>query len=298
MVKEWTQIDGEWVRLCVDVRGEPAYWAEDSDGTDVSLEVLGGNYRGEAFPWMTLSGPVIPYIFYRPAVTGWFWDAFSGIEVVEGTLQACVYFSYFGHVLRNTAWKARYAIGLQPAGLNIDETGKVQDAVTDPAVLMLLEKIQDFDGQPTVGSFDQPIEPDRLINSIILFERRVKDQALSGVTVTRTTSDVRSAMSLAVSREEQRAAQRAYEPVFRRSDLVLIRTVAALMGHETTGWEISYVAIPRDPAEVKAEWDMILQAVESGLMSRAEAYQRLHPGLTLSEAEDAVANIEKELKNE
>lgn len=292
-MREWVpdpDNGAQWVRLVTDPR-DRTYRAEDAEGHDVTARVLGGNYSGEAYPFLVDRAPVLPYVAYHAAESGYALDPYSGREVFEGSLQLGLYYSFFGHILRNAAWGQRWILGAEPAGADVAEDGRRREVVTDPASLLVLRQLDESTGQAQVGQFSPSVDPERVLVAIERYERRVVEMALSQVGVSRRESDVRSAMSLAVSREAQRDAQRAYEPVFRRSDLRLLRLVAGLRGEPTERWRIQYRSIPRDPAEANAEIDRLLKQVGAGLMDEATAYQELHPGLTHEEATAAVAAI-------
>ena len=89
-----------------------------------------------------------------------------------------------------------------------------------------------------MGQWSAPVDPERLYAAIERYERRLVEMALGNAGVSRRESDVRSAMSLAVSRDAQRDAQRAYEPVFRRSDIRLLKLVAGLL--RPSGGQVSF----------------------------------------------------------
>jgi len=292
-MREWVPDPDDaskWVRLVTDPRSR-TYRAEDADGHDVSARVLGGSFSGEAYPFLVNDAPVLPYVAFHAAESGYALDPYSGREVFEGSLQLGLYYSFFGHILRNAAWGQRWILGAEPAGADVAEDGRRREVITDPASLLVLRQLEESTGQAQVGQFSPSVDPERVLVAIERYERRVVEMALSQVGVTRRESDVRSAMSLAVSREAQRDAQRAYEPVFRRSDLHLLRLVAGLRGDPTDGWRIQYRSIPRDPMEANAEIDRLLKQVGAGLMDEASAYRELHPGLDYDEASAAVAAI-------
>lgn len=296
-VKHWVQDprDAEkWVRLEV----EPAkrrYQAFDEDDAEVTREVLeGDSFSGDSYPWMVEGNAVMPYVSYRAAETGYALDPYTGSEVFEGALQLGVYYSFFGHILRNAAWAQRWALGVEPLGASTSADGKRSEVTADPATLLLFKLLEGFEGQPTMGQFNTPVDPDQVLKAVERYERRLVDMALGAVGVSRRESDVRSAMSLAVSREAQREAQASYEPMFRRSDLQLLRLVSGLMGGPTAGWRINYFSIPKDAAEIRAEMEQMAGLIEAGLMSRVEAYQKLHLGLTREEAQAALALIESD----
>ena len=283
--------DAKWVKLITDPRTR-TYAALDDRGEDISERVLGGDMSGERYPFNVNGRPVCNYVAYHAAETGALLDPYTGREVFDGALNLGVYYTFFGHILRNVAWAQRYVIGAEPLGAETDENRRRQELLTDPAVLILMRQIEDHIGQPLIGQWSSPVEPDKVLSSVERYERRIVEMALGQAGVSRRESDVRSAMSLAVSRESQRAAQRAYEPVFRASDLRVLRLVAGLMGLPTEGWSIKYRSVPRDPMELASEADRLTGLVAAGLEDRVTAYRILHPGMTEDEARAAVAAIQ------
>lgn len=294
-VREWIQDPADstkWIAIDTDPV-KRIHRATDQNGLDVSADILGGDSSGEAYPWMSGDVPLMPYVVYHAAETGWLWDAWTGREVVEGTLQLSVFYSFFAHILRSSAWAQRYIIGGEPGGAGLSQDGSQRtEVITDPSTVLVLQAAGDgVGGQVVAGQWASPADPATVLASIRSYEQRLVEMAVGAADVTRASSDIRSGYSLAVSREAVREAQRSYEPMFRRGDLAVLRIAAALLGAPTDGWRIRYSSIPRDPAELAAEWDRMAKLIEAGLLDRATAYQELHPGLTREEAEAAVAAI-------
>ena len=291
-LKEWIHDPDDpqkWVRLITDPRRR-VYMAATPDGVDVSQRVLGGDFSGDRYPFNVDGKPVLNYIGYHAAETGHALDPWSGREVFDGTLSLGVYYTYVGHVVRNVAWAQKWALGAEPLGAGVNDDGTRSEIATDPATLLMLRQSEDA-GNPQVGQWTSPVKPTDVLAVAERYERRLVEMALGQAGVSRRESDVRSAMSLAVSRESQREAQRAYAPVFRRSDTRLTSLVSGLMGMPSKGWRIDYKSIPRDAAEMKAELDRQVGQIEAGLLDRVTAYQQLHPGLTRDEAQRAVEEI-------
>lgn len=283
----------KWVRLVTDPRSL-VYAAYTPEGLDVTESVLGApSFSGDNYPFIVAGKPVLPYVAYHATESGYALDPYSGREVFEGTLQLGVYYSFFGHILRSAAWGQRWVLGAEPAGGDVDESGRRQETVTDPATLLVLRQLEEAGGQASVGQFTPPVDPDKILSSVERYERRIVEMALGQVGVSRRESDVRSAMSLAVSRESQREAQRAYEPVFRRSDLRLLKLTSGLMGGHTDGWRIQYRSLPRDASELAAEQALMQGQIDAGLLDMVTAYQHLHPGLTREEARLAVEETQR-----
>lgn len=294
-IKEWMRDPDDtqrWVQVTTDARSRSMF-ALDASGVDVTERVLGSSsLSGDAYPYIVAGKPVLPYIAYHAAASGYALDPYSGREVFEGTIQLGVFYSFFAHILRNAAWGQRWILNAQPAGGDMDESGRRKEVISDPATLLVLQQLEEGGTAPAqVGQFSPSIDPDKILGSIERYERRLTEMALSNVGVSRRESDVRSAMSLAVSRESQREAQRAYEPMFRRSDIHLLQLVAGLMGAPTDGWRIVYKSLPRDPAELQAEMVLLNEKMDAGLLDKVSAYQQLHPGMTVAEARSAVAEI-------
>jgi hypothetical protein len=296
-VWEWRQDPEEktkWVKYCWKVEGDTgSYWVEDSDGQDVSERVLDGDFSGDAYPWMTPEGPILPWVTYHAARTPWFWDPYTGREVVEGTLQLGVLMTHYNHLVQAASWAQRYAFGAEPAGADATEGGETGTVTADPATVTMLRPSDEAVSQAIIGQWSAPGDPQKILASIMTYERRLVDMALGSAQVTRASSDMRSGYSLAVSRESQRELQRSYEPQFRRADQELLQKVAGLLQIRRAKWGIIYHAIPRDPGELRAELDRMVGQIEAGLLDKVTAYQQMHPGLERVEAEKAVAEIER-----
>jgi hypothetical protein len=294
-VCEWRQDPDDstrWLRYCWQVQdGVGSYWVEDGDKVDVSERVLGGDYTGAAYPWTTPEGPILPWVTYHAARTPWFWDPYTGREVVEGTLQLGVLMTHYNHLVQAASWAQRYAFGAEPAGVDGTEGGETGVVTADPATVVMMRPSEDSSSQAIIGQWSAPGDPEKILSSIMTYERRLVDMALGSAQVTRASSDMRSGYSLAVSRESQRELQRSYEPQFRRTDQEVLQKVAGLLGFPRAKWGITYHAIPRDPAEVRAELDRMVGQIEAGLLDKVTAYQQMHPGMTRAEAVLAVAEI-------
>ena len=305
-IKEWLfDPTHGWVRHVYDVRdpAAPLYAVFTAGGVDVSALVLGGNFTGTAYPFRLADGaPILPWVLYHASETGCVWDCYTMREVVEGSLMLGVYLTFFGHVLRDASWPQRYVIGARVLGADtVDGEGNVlagrREVVTDPATLLEMEMDPTFTGQPLVGQWNASADPEKLLTSISMYERRILTLAgIQAPDVTRTDSDIRSGYSLAVSREQVRTLQRVYEPQFRRGDLQLLSIAAALLNRATgsayaedaSAYRITYQGLPKSPQEVLAELTEIKARTDAGLLGPVTAYQELNPGTPWPEAFERV----------
>lgn len=296
-VEEWVadpDDSTQWVRLVHDVSGsEPILCAWTAEGKDCSVRVLGGSFTGAAYPYRDSSGQaLLPYVVYRAARTGSTFDPYTDSTVVDGALKLSVLYTFWNFALLQASWRQRYAAGCEPSGLGPHGQVHAQTVGASPASVVVFTPTEDGASTATVGTFETPSDIEGLLRSIQSREARLVAAALGSADVSRGDSEIRSGYSLAVSREAQREAQRAYEPLFRRSDLQLIRLVASLLGAPTAGWGITYSSIPRDPGEAAAELDRIARQIELGLLDRAGAWLQLHPGASEADAIAAIAAID------
>jgi hypothetical protein len=311
-IKEWLRdpVHG-WVRHVYDIRDPraPLYAAYTAGGQDVSEQVLGQTFRGEAYPYRLADGtPILPWVVYHAAQTGTVFDPYTMREVVEGSLMLGVYLTFYGHVLRDASWPQRYTVGARVLGVDaVDGEGNRiagrREVTTDPATLLEMEVDPTFTGQPLVGQWQASADPVALLTSISMYERRVLTLAgLQAPDVTRQQADIRSGYSLAVSREQARAVQRLYEPQFRRGDLQLIATVAALLNRSTgaeyaeapSAYRIAYAGLPESAAERMATLAEIKARIDAGLVGPVSAFIELNPGTPYQEAFAAVVDARSE----
>ncbi len=308
-VREWIHHGGRWLAHECDIEGEPRYTVTTQGGEDVTSKVLGADYSGGNYPYRRADGtPIVPYVIYHAAESGCLFDPYTMREVVEGSLMLGVYLTYFGHVLRSASWPQRYVIGAQVLGADaVDVDGNAQvsrrEVVTDPATLVEMVPDPAFSGQPLVGQWQTSADPEKVLTSIAMYERRVL--TLAGVQapdVTRQDADIRSGYSLAVSRESAREAQRVYEPQFRRGDLQVLALAATLLNRATgsnypedaADYRVTYRGLPRSPGEQAAQVAELKARQDAGLLGPVSAYIELHPGTPREEAVEAVARARLE----
>lgn len=296
-VEEWAPDPDQpdrWVRLVHDISGiAPLLCVWTEEGKDCTERVLGSTFEGEAYPYRDPAGnPLLPYVVYHAARTGAPFDPYTDSTVVDGSLRLSVLYTFWNHALQNASWRQRYASGVEPAGMSPMGSIHAQSVGVDPSSVVIFNPLEEGGSTATVGTFETPSDIEGLLRSIQSREARLVSAALGSADVSRSDSEIRSGYSLAVSREAQREAQRAYEPLFRRSDLALIKLVSSLMGGPTSGWGISYSSIPRDPQEAQGELDRIAKQLDLRLIDRVGAWLALHPGASEADAITEIAKID------
>jgi hypothetical protein len=276
----------------------------DESGEDLSAEYLGveGGLVGDAYPYRRLDGTVyLPYVLYHAAKTGALFDPFEASELVEGSLNVAVLWTFWGHTVRQASWPQRYAIGVQAPGATIegsDASTLRESIIPDPATVLLFAPT-DESMSPQIGQWEAGADPNTLQEAISHYERRIAAFAgVSAADVMRVAGDPRSGFALAITREAAREAQRRFEPVFRPADEELMQITAAMVNAATGandlpeyGYRVQYVSLPPSAEERQGEREHVLGLIGAGLLDRVSAYQQLHPGISRADAELALADI-------
>ena len=300
--KRWT-----WDYFSIEADEEPSYRilsAGENAGEDLSAEYLGvpGGLIGDAYPYRYADGtPFLPIVLYHAAKTGLLFDPFEAAELVEGSLNVAVLWTFFGHTVRSASWPQRYAVGVRVPSASVGgemETTIRESVVSDPSTVLLFEP-SDEGVMPQISQWASGADPEALQAAIGLYERRIAAFAgLSPADVQRVAGDPRSGFALAISREGAREAQKRFEPVFQPVDEELLSKTAALINRAAGdqllefGYRVAYESLPPSAEERQGEREHIIGLIDAGLLDRVEAYRMLHPGLSRMDAERALVEIQ------
>ena len=140
--------------------------------------------------------------------------------------------SLFLHVTVDASWPQRWALGARPQGLettDADGNAVRQEVVTDPATILILERIND-ELQPQIGQFKAGGDPVELLTAIEAYAARLaSDAGVSGSDMQRMSGDPRSGYAISLSADGKRQQQRRYSESFRISDQRLMGLSATLL---------------------------------------------------------------------
>lgn len=277
------------------------------DGRDVTEEVLGARFEGEAYPWRWTQGeragePWLPYVMYHAARGPHLWDPYEGIEVVEGTLDIGCEITFLGHVIRNASWPQRWGIDIEVVGaVTRDGAGGARAEVpTDPTSIVIFRGVEG-PRTPQVGQFAPSADPESLARVIAMQEQSVLEMdGLTARDVTKDTTNPWSAESLTITREAQRRAQKRYWPELIEADKDTVERLCCVMnlqlgaGLPESGYEIRYRTLPLSREEQEERRKHNAEMIAQGRMSVVDAFMDEHPGLTRSEAEAELERIRED----
>lgn len=300
----------QWTWDIFDIREGMETWcihgARGEDLTEAVLGVPAADLYGELYPFRYATGEAfVPYAMYHASKGGHgLWDTYSTLEMVEGTLNVGVLYSYLLHIIRNVAYKQKYTVDLILGGTSYtdaDDDGEgLTQITTDPARVLMFSSIPEAAGQPQIGQWDETADPQKLIETIKQYERRLSAMAgINPADLMRTAGDPRSGYALAVSRDAQREIQKRIEPCQRAGDLDLLAKSAAVLRinggavYPETGYSIEYHGIPLSLEERRAMLDELQTEMDLGLVSRVDAYMRRNPGTSEAEARAALTEIQR-----
>ncbi len=264
----------------------------DTDGDDITRKVYGTASDG----FRDAEGGYIPFVLYHALKGAKLWNAWHGRELVDGTLQSAMHWTYAGHAMRNASWPQRYVVGgrIRADGVN----GGESFVVTDSTTVVHVEATEDTDGGVQVGQWDVPHDPQKMMDAAAQYAGGLAQFAgISPADFTRLSGDPRSGYALALSREGKRAAARKFEPAAAAADQQLVSLVCRIHNQRTggalptTGWRVRYNAVPPTAEERRAHREHVAEMMSLGLMSRAQAYAELH-SVTEGEARRQLAAID------
>tara|TARA_R110000772_G_scaffold41539_2_gene96718 strand:+ start:870 stop:2339 length:1470 start_codon:yes stop_codon:yes gene_type:complete len=266
---------------------------------DVSDIYLGGDLSGDAYPYRDRDdAPYLPYVLYHAELTGDLFDAYYNQELIRGSLNASVAYTFYFHVLRDCSYPQRYAFGAIPAGIVASNGESPQAATieTDPASILVFQSIRE-DGaiQPQFGQYEAGGDVESMLSAITTYERRLASLAgINPADAQKMAGDPRSGYAISISRSSLREAQAEYTPSFRIADLETISISAKMLNrfdganYPETEYQIDYYELPQSPEELKAEREERNDLMDKSLMSSVQAIMRMFPDY---DREDAITYL-------
>lgn len=297
-----------WAWEVLDVRdlGSPVHRILSPDRKDDwTAHFLGGEKSGPNYQYRSVfdDRPFIPAVMFHAERTGRLWDSFYGLEAVLGTMTVGVLLTFWVHGVKDGSFATVLLAGGRIVGAEIESPSgtRTQIVSAEPGSFIEVAPAEDYQGQVQVVQLQPGMDPEKLMSAIGMFESGLAEYAgVSPADLVRTGADPRSGASLSISREGLRMAQARYEPQLRRADLEMLSVSAKVLNGATgsrfpeSGYSVSYPSLPLSSEEVKSQREDILAKIGAGLMSKVDAYIRLHPGLTRDQAVIELQRIQRE----
>ena len=281
-----------WSRdvLSVADPANPIYRVETEKG-EADAE-LGPDLSGERYPyrWTTdndhgVAGePFLPYTLTHAVRTGELWDGREGAELVWGSLNVGVLYSFWNHVVRDASWPQRWVFNARPGGgvRTDDNDENIAYLPSDPTSILVFVGV---DGKPgSAGQWEAGGDPETLLRAINDYAKQLAvDYGINPTDIHRTTGNAMSGYAVALTQNGVRAAQRKFGPEGRRSDRGLLGRGAAMLNRARnrpgelpeSGWQVTHRGVPMSLEEERLTLERHKLRMELGLASRVDLYRQL-----------------------
>ena len=265
---------------------------------DRTVEFLGTELSGDNYPYRDkFEAPFIPYVCYHAQLIGdRLFDPFTNAEIAVGSLTSAALHTYLVHTIRDCAFPQRYVMGCGLDGggsYGADGDSRRTAISSDPSSILVLSPDSEMQGlgQPVIGQWANGADPDRLMETIIKFERKLAVAGgIRGSTVQKMSGDPRSGYAISMSRSDQRDAQRKFKPSMEKSDLSNLQISAKMANRflntdfPESGYTISYQTIPQSKEELEAIRKDTIEKQQAGYLTRVDALRVFFPDLSREEA--------------
>jgi hypothetical protein len=291
-----------WTQDYWSIDGKPAHHVLDAEGRVDLSEHFGlpaGGLVGDEYPAIRQDGTaILPYATYHAAITGCLLDPFYRQELVQGSLNVGVLWTFFVHCVRAASWPQRWISGGFIAGATANPDSNVRRVVADPATILEILQDPSFEGQVSAGQWGSASDPKAVAEAIGIYEQRFTGYVEIGSEFWRTAADPRSGIALTLDRTGRIEAQRRYAPVFAPVDAEVLSITAVLVNRAIgaplvaeDGWRVEHLALPAPIEQRRADREEVIAMLGQRLLSRAEARARI-TGEDLETAARAIQAID------
>lgn len=292
-IKHWVQRTiGDSIVWTTDVwslkDGDAPYAIFDDKGEDISGRVLTEDQRKGWFDGQRY----LPFVHYHAAITGKNYNTHFGAELVCMAYKVGVFWTYWGHLLKDCSYPARWGKNVYLMGTASDEVTGTEYVTSDPNVFYNFKSQGNHDGE--LGQFQPGGDPKSTGEAIIMYTADgLNSWGISQGDNMRVSADPRSGFAIALSRETIREHQAKALPAFRQSDIPTINLIARLSNEADaldlpiSGYTITYRGIPPSAQEQSGKQDRDKKRVELNQASYADLYAEEH-GLSVQQAQDAL----------
>lgn len=275
-----------WTRDRWSIDGNPHHVVLDASGRIDLSEHYGlpaGGLVGEAYPAIRADGtPILPYATYHAAITGCLLDPYYRQELVQGSLNVGVLWTFFAHCVRAASWPQRWISGGFIAGATSNADSNIRRVVADPATILEILQDPGFEGQVSAGQWGSASDPKAVAEAIGIYEQRFTGYVEIGSEFWRKSADPRSGIALTLDRTGRIEAQRRYAPLFAPVDAEVLSITATLVNRAVgaplvaeDGWRVEHLALPAPIEQRRADREEVLAQLDKGLITKVEARMQL-----------------------
>lgn len=263
---------------------------------------LTGYFLGEA-PYLFINPvtkqPFLPYVIYHAQDTGECFDDDSWSELVHGTLEVALLWSFWIHIVKDASWAQKYGIDVDLQGLSTKPGQERASISTDPASILMFKS---KDGQSgSLNSMQVSLDPKSVADSILQYSSAIMENlGLLGADLQK--SSTQSGVSIQIRKDAIRLWQKRFEPMFRLGDKEMLEKVSLISNLfapegfpilPITGYDIKYTAIEKTQAEIQELISYNESMLRMGLKSKVDMLMELE-GITREQAVMKLEQIKKD----
>lgn len=254
-----------------------------------------------AYPYREDKGkgaPIFPYAKYAAKVGNTVWNAWAGMEVVEGTLNASALWTMWMMGVRDGAHPQRYTIDLDVDGMKTSNVTAPASGYVEMIPTAILRFKSKGDRNGTAGQFEPAMQPGDMGEAISNYEAALARFAgIDAPDVQRSSAS--SGYALVVSQDGKRKAQQRLEAPCRMGDLYLLTRAAKLanaylaasLPENEADWTIAYSKGRRSIEEVKAAYEEAKAKMEMGIWDEVDVMIALNPEMDRTQALAKVLDV-------
>ena len=277
-------------------------------GEDYTDSYLEKKRSGKAYPYKDKTGkPFLPFACYHAQLIGdRLFDPFTNAELVAGSLVSAAIHTYLLHIAKNAAFPQRYVMGCGLDGLTLsgnDSTARRQTITTDPTSILVFSPDSEMQGlgQPIIGQWSNVGDPKALMEVIVTYERKLaQNSGINPASVQKVSGDPRSGYAIAMSRSDQRDAQRRFKPSMMMGDIQTLEISAKMANRflkknfPETGYKIEYQTIPQSKDELEAIRKDTIEKAAAGYLTKTDALRVFFPDLSDDQAYQYLREVKRQ----
>jgi hypothetical protein len=248
--------------------------------------------------------PFLPWVLYHAKDTGNLFCPNEWGELVSGTMDMALLYSFYIHIVKDASWAQKYGIDVELNGLENVSAGKasMQRVGTDPSSILMFSS-KDGNTSGSLNTFTTATDAKSVIESIKIFAGAiVANIGIPPQDLQKTQSE--SGVAIKLKKDSVRKFQSSFAPNFKIGDVEYLEKSAMISNLFSdasspalpiSGYNVKYTSLPLDNDEISKEVDIGMRLIEQGLMSKIDLLMKINESLeTREEAIDKLREIKIE----
>ena len=300
--------EAHWTWDVLDIRDEPSYRILIPDGpdpskakADITAQVLGAEFSGDAYPYLIEGEPTMPYVLFHAEGGGSaLWDPYTGKEQIESTLTVSTLWTLWNYCVRDASSPIRGLVNGEVRGVSTkgSNAGTRREVAHDPTTMVMID--QTGPGPVQAMQWAAGCDPERLQLAIDAYEQRALISSGISPADIQQSGAAQSGYAISLKRSFIRERQAAMVPQMEAGDRRVLALAASLCNategtaYPESGYNLRYQQIPLGADERKARREAAAAGIAMGTQSVVDLVMAEQPGLTRDEAISHLERVRQE----